>query len=160
MRQGKCKNNKVKLVVLLVLVGLICGFYVLMSGDGVDGSRIEAPVTADPHPTIEKNDGIISIPGYETLRLKANSVEQEIALKNPEQNDCYFVISLYLEDGTELYRSHLVEPGDNTGILMLNNPLPEGIYRNAVLQYECFEMDEALSVLNGASTKLTLIVSK
>ena len=106
---------------------------------------------------VEKNDGTISIPGFESLELKADAKKQSIALSNPAENNCYFIISLYLEDGTLLWRSELIEPGENSKPLELEQPLEKGTYK-ARITYECFRMDEELSQLNGAELKLTLRV--
>ena len=111
-------------------------------------------ITEEP---IDKNDGTISIPGFESLELKADAKKQSIALSNPAENNCYFIISLYLEDGTLLWRSELIEPGENSKPLELEQPLEKGTYK-ARITYECFRMDEELSQLNGAELKLTLRV--
>lgn len=108
--------------------------------------------------TVEKNPDSIAIPGYEMLELKAGSKEQTLCMPNPPQNCCYFQISLYLEDGTLLWQSELIEPGTNSKPIVLSKALEKGMYPNAVLRYSCYRMDEDLSPLNGAETKLTLWV--
>lgn len=109
-------------------------------------------------PSVLKNPDSIAIPGYEMLELKAGSKEQSICLPNPPQNDCYFKISLYLEDGTLLWQSELIEPGKTSKAMVLTTVLKKGTYPNAVLLYSCYRMDEALSPLNGAQMKVTLWV--
>ena len=109
-------------------------------------------------PTVEKNPDSIAIPGYEMLELKAGSKEQTLCLSNPPQNMCYFEIALYLEDGTLLWKSELIEPGKTSKPMALTKALDKGTYPNAVLRYSCYRMDEDLSPLNGAETKLTLRV--
>lgn len=108
--------------------------------------------------TVEKNPDSIAIPGYEMLELKAGSKEQSLCMPNPPQNCCYFQISLYLEDGTLLWQSELIEPGTNSKPIVLSKALEKGMYPNTVLRYSCYRMDEDLSPLNGAETKLTLWV--
>lgn len=100
----------------------------------------------------------IAIPGYESLTLKANSIIQNLSLSNPKQNQCYFQITLYLEDGTELWKSDLIKPGKVSKNIKLNQKLAAGTYLNAILKYSCFKMDDELTPLNGAETKLTLWV--
>lgn len=104
------------------------------------------------------NSNSIAIPGYEGIALKANSLKQDIALENPSQNTCYFVIALYLEDGTLLWESDYIKPGNNSSPIVLTQELPEGTYANAILKYSCFKMDDEKTPLNGAETKLTLRV--
>lgn len=108
--------------------------------------------------TVEKNEGSISIPGYEMLELKADSKQQTVALSNPPQNNCYFEISLYLEDGTLLWKSDLIEPGEATEPIVLTKELSKGYYAKSVLRYACFAMDKEHTPLNGAETKVTLWV--
>lgn len=109
-------------------------------------------------PTIEKNPDSIAIPGYEMLELKAGSKEQTLCLPNPPQNMCYFEIALYLEDGTLLWKSELIEPGKTSKPIVLTESLSKGTYPQAVLRYACYRMDEELTPLNGAETKVTLWV--
>ena len=108
--------------------------------------------------TVEKNPDSIAIPGYEMLELKAGSKEQYLCMPNPPQNCCYFQICLYLEDGTLLWKSELIDPGTNSKPMVLSKTLEKGTYPNAILRYSCYRMDEDLSPLNGAETKLTLWV--
>ena len=108
---------------------------------------------------VEKNKDSIAIPGYEGIALKADTKQQTVGLPNPPQNTCYFRITLSLEDGTVLWQSDLVEPGEVSEPIKLKQPLQKGTYPNSLLKYECFTMDGNLSPLNSAATKLTLRVS-
>jgi len=100
----------------------------------------------------------IAIPGYEGLNLQADKKQQKISLANPKQNQCYFQITLLLEDGTELWKSDLIKPGKTSQNIKLNQKLAVGTYPNAILKYSCFQMNDELTPLNGAETKLTLWV--
>lgn len=108
--------------------------------------------------TIETNPVSVAIPGYELLELRANRKKQILCLPNPEHNMCYFQISLYLEDGTLLWQSELIEPGKTSKPIVLTKTLEKGTYSNAVLRYTCSQMDENRTPLNGAETKVTLWV--
>lgn len=92
------------------------------------------------------------------LELKADSKKQTLCLPNPEQNMCYFQISLYLEDGTLLWQSELIEPGKTSKPMVLLKILARGTYPKAVMRYNCYRMDEDLTPLNGAEAKVTLWV--
>lgn len=116
----------------------------------------EPPVVKETIAPEEENPSI-AIPGYEYLSLAAGTKTQSIALNNPETNTCYFLISLRLEDGTELWQSEYLAPGQVSKAMELNEKLEPGTY-NAVLHYDCFRMNQELSPLNGAETKLTLRV--
>ena len=82
----------------------------------------------------------ISIPGFDFLSLQAGAQEQSMPLYNPENNACYFRISLLL-DGEALWRSDLLAPGQTAPQQTLSRALAAGEY-SAVLKYECFA-DEA-----------------
>lgn len=108
--------------------------------------------------TVQKNTDSISIPGYESLTLEAGRKQQTISLNNPAQNCCYFQISLTLKDGTILWQSDLISPGEQSTPMLLSKELSKGTYTEAKLIYHCFQMNDDLTSLNGAETKLTLIV--
>ena len=113
--------------------------------------------TAETEPVEKLTDGI-DLPGYGALNFKADVLEQEVRLPNPPQNFCYVRASLILEDGTVLWTSELIAPGEKSDPIVFSTPLAAGEYKNAILKYECFRMDEALTPLNGATTNLTLKV--
>lgn len=106
----------------------------------------------------EKNTDTIDIPGYGSITLKADDAEQTVNFYNPEQNTCYFRMTLLLSDGTQLWQSGLVEPGKGIYSITLEETLPAGEYEGAVLRYECFAMNEGQTPLNGSEIKLTLKV--
>ena len=135
------------LVVLILMTNNPCD----TSTGNKDGGSTEAETV------VEKNPDAIAIPGYEILELQANQKQQSLSLPNPPQNVCYFQISLYLEDGTLLWKSELIEPGAVSKPILLHQELAKGTYTNAVLKYDCFKMD-GKTPINGAETKLTLWV--
>lgn len=99
----------------------------------------------------------ISIPGYKSITLDAETKDVKVNLLNPKGNPCYFEISLILEDGTLLYKSKKIKPGMGLYNIKLNRPLPVGQY-NATLKYDTFSLTD-LSPLNGANVKVELIAS-
>lgn len=162
-------NNQVKriLVILLAVVLVGAGIFV-----GANWNRWfgEKPALADVDDNVEdytgdketytgqKNTDTIDIPGFDVMNLKAGEKAQKVNLHNPEQNTCYFKMSLYLPDGEKLWESGLVEPGKGLYDITLSEALEAGTYENAVLKYECFTLDENQSPLNGAEIKITINV--
>ena len=142
------------LILSCCLAVLILIAVMMHINDTPNGSLPAAPTA----PSIVKNPNSIAIPGYEMLELQSDTKVQNMCLPNPPQNDCYFQIRLYLEDGTLLWESNLIEPGKTSDTIVLTTVLTKGIYPNALLHYSCFRMDEALSPLNGAQMKVTLWV--
>lgn len=155
MRMRKTtKTEKILIsLVLLLSVSLVCTVLLLLK----PAERQTINLNPTPIPQKEKNPDSIAIPGYEGLDLEAGELKQNISLKNPEQNSCYFIIALYLEDGTLLWQSEEIKPGEVSKPIELLQPLDEGTYPNSVLSYSCFRLDDH-SPLNGANTKLTLRV--
>lgn len=98
----------------------------------------------------------ISIPGFDFLSLQAGTQEQSMPLYNPENNACYFRISLLL-DGEALWRSDLLAPGQTAPQQTLSRALAAGEY-SAVLKYECFADEAETAPLNGSEISLTLRV--
>ena len=79
---------------MLIVLAIAIGIYMIFFRQPIqlpDGS-----ISIQNTEAVEKNENSISIPGYEGITLKADSLEQEAALKNPVQNTCYFVITLCL----------------------------------------------------------------
>ena len=107
-------------------------------------------------PPVEKLTDSIDLPGYTELTLKAGTMEQEIAFQNPEQNFCYIQPSLWLADGTLLWRGQMIAPGSVGDAIVFLQALAAGEYHDAVLRYDCFAMDEEKTPLNGATTHLIL----
>ena len=110
----------------------------------------ERKAPAEPSPTID-------IPGYDRIQLKADATEQQVNFYNPENNTCYFKISLWQDDETKLWESKLLEPGKAIYDITLAEALASGSYENAKVKYECFSLGEQ-EPLNGSEIKLTLEV--
>ena len=73
--------------------------------------------------------GSIAIPGYDKLTFQAGALTQHVALENPSENECYFVISIVLPDGTEIYKSGMVAPGAILNCLRLRAVPVAGVYK-------------------------------
>lgn len=162
MNKGKYQKSfpiRFPWILLITMVALLA-LLLILAMKGCNGISIpnEDGAADNTSVIIEKNPNSIAIPGYEMLELKANSKEQSLCMPNPPQNCCYFQISLYLEDGTLLWKSELIEPGKTSKPINLSKALEKGMYPNAVLRYSCYSQDDNLSPLNGAETKLTLWV--
>ena len=142
------------MLVILVIILLCLTIWALFF------RQTETAITPKDRPTetVEKNDNAISIPGYEGISFKADEKQQTVALNNPPQNDCYFIITLKLADGTELWQSEKIKPGKQTEAICLNQTLASGNYP-AILHYDCYTLDSKMAPLNGAETKLTLHVN-
>ena len=145
---------------ILLLVAVIAAMLIwIVSNSMGQGSEDPNPVGQQTEETepVEKLTDSISLPGYGGLNLTAGKTEQNLALPNPAENFCQIRISLILEDGTVIWTSELTPPGEQAQIV-LNEALEKGDY-NATLKYECFQMDENKTPLNGATCQLVLHVN-
>jgi hypothetical protein len=97
----------------------------------------------------------IAIPGYKSITVEANKKDVKVNFQNPEGNPCYFEISLILADGTELYKSKMIEPGKGLYEITLNQPLAPGEY-DAMIKYDTYSL-EGLAPMNGAMVQIKLI---
>lgn len=123
-----------------------------------DGPGNDPQGSSETTEPVEKLTDSIDLPGYEWIPLVSGKLEQEQTFPNPPQNFCWIRVSLLLEDGTNLWTSELVAPGESSAPVVLSQTLEPGEYKNAILKYECFRMDDDLSPLNGGEVKLTLKV--
>lgn len=111
----------------------------------------EQPMTPDGQPGI-------ALPGYRSIQLRADTLEQYVNLHNPQGNNCYFVMSLVLPDGTQIWKSRMIPPGSGLYQITLDETIPAGTYEDSTLVYECYRQDDELTELNGSEVRLTLEV--
>ena len=140
------KSIKVLFLILLAVVLVGGGIFAGMNWNRWFGEEPAATADVDSNAeeytgdrgtyTGKKNTDTIDIPGFDVMNLKANTKEQSVNLYNPEQNSCYFKISLILADGTRLWQSGLVEPGKAIYNLTLEQALDAGEYADTTLKYE------------------------
>ncbi|HIR63920.1 MAG TPA: hypothetical protein IAB92_01715 [Candidatus Faecousia faecigallinarum] len=105
--------------------------------------------------TVPAGEDGIRIPGYGTIYFPAGQRQVQLTLYNPEENDCYFAFSLYLE-GEEIYASDYVEPGNAIENLELTRALTAGEY-TLYINIQTYD-PETESQKNGASVQAELIV--
>lgn len=118
------------------------------------------PGAADPVESAYNTGGqagaSIQIPGYKSISIAADTTDVTVSFRNPEENSCYFRISLILDDGTVLYQSELIPPGKEVREITLAQPMPAGEYAASV-KYDTFTLEDQ-TPLNGANVKMTLVV--
>ena len=153
------KSNRILAVFLMII--LICSL------SGCSG-KVEQKTEKD-YSNIEMNPNI-SIPGYESLDFKTGKTKQSVDFYNPDENTCFFRISLVLKDETDtangeegnvgeetvLWTSEMIEPGEHVKSIKLNKELESGEYA-AILKYECFSLKDK-TPLNGSNVELMLKV--
>ena len=154
------KSNRILAIFLMII--LICSL------SGCSG-KVEQKTEKD-YSDIEMNPNI-SIPGYESLEFKARKTKQSVDFYNPDENTCFFRISLVVKDETDtangeegnageetvLWTSDMIEPGEHVKSIKFDKELESGEYA-AILKYECFSLKDK-TPLNGSNVELTLNVN-
>ncbi len=147
------------LLILIAAVGLFRSLSKSENTQSADAQETTASeASTEESETVEKLTDTIAMPGYSWLNLIADTTEQELTLPNPPQNFCQMRMSLILADGTVLWTSGLVQPGEESDPIVLSTPLAHGEYLDTTLKYECFTIDEAMTPLNGGEITLSLRV--
>lgn len=110
--------------------------------------------------TAEKTESDkITIPGFESMTIKAGETKATTHLYNPEDNNCYFEISIILKNSeSEIYQSKLIKPGQNLYEIELDRAMSKGTY-DAVLHYNTYTTDGSYTPLNGANVPFELVVN-
>jgi len=139
-------------IMTVFLALLTAGFLLTGCTDEQAAPSETQPVTQ----SAQTDSSNIKIPGYEALDFKAGETEQDSRFHNPQNNACYFRLTLTL-DGETLWQSDYIAPGEKVGKITLARSLGKGDYQ-AKLNYECFTLQDK-SPLNGAEIDLAIHVN-
>jgi hypothetical protein len=161
---NKLKPNhttRKRIGIILIAVGvtalLCCGLFLLFGGKLLINPGQEIEPWQDPFEQISVNESI-SIPGFESMAIPAGKTTVPATFYNPEENKCYFEISIVLSDTKEeIYKSKLIEPGNRLYQITLNRALARGDY-DAVIHYNAYTLTDQQD-LNGANVPFTLVVN-
>ena len=146
---------------LLLIAMLLCLFTMFHPNEPTVDDEPWKPVIeqfVDVEETTEKTERKqITICGFTEWNIKAGETEKlPILLKNPEGNPCYFTFIITLEDGTVLYQSDHVPPGNEIKRITINEPLEKGTY-TAFVSILTNELETGAK-MNSADTKITINV--
>lgn len=158
----KTVNIPILIVILAAVIGVAGGLlYMNRQKQAAKANTVTAAEVVPwdveiPEEKIPEREGKILIPGYDRMVMAADTKVQNVNMGNPADNNCYFVIVLQLEDGTVLFESDYLKPGEGYEQIILKETLPAGEYQ-AVLQYHCYTLEDK-STLNGGSCEFQLVV--
>lgn len=155
MENKKDRKSRAILIVLLLLL-LLCGGLLIFHQSNqsqpilpdLDSNAVDWVGKQELENAGRDSGGTISIPCFESLVFTANEKTQKVNLYNPEQNNCYFVITLIVGVDT-LYQSKMIPPGTGFYEIELTDVLDVGKYA-ATIVYECYSIDD-LSPMNGGA---------
>ena len=139
-----------------IIIASVCAVAVILSGliGFYMGKGAAVPASA----VIEKTDAnSIFVPGYDYMSMKAGEKTIPARLYNPEGNNCLIEAAIILPDGTEIFRSDKLDPGDTLDALNLSRTVPAGMYERTILRYSCYAIGD-MRRLNEADVIFTLEV--
>ena len=162
-------NNRKKILIIVVAALLLTAaatagiliFSGVFQPKQTDSQGIVGVVTDNWDPGIDEKDkpqqSGTQIPGYSTAVMNAGDMTLKINIGNPKDNKVGMFASLKLSDGTVLYESPLLKPGQGVEEIPLNKTLEKGTY-DAFVEYQCVLLDENNTPLNAAQSGFKLIV--
>lgn len=106
-------------------------------------------------PAVDAPSNSITIPAVTGLNMKSCQLQQKVDFYNPKENQCYFVISIYLSDDTLIYRSDYLAPSETITEITLLQPLQKGTYKNCRIVYNCYTLDSK-AALNSGDIKIEI----
>lgn len=146
------------LLLIIVIILMLLLFKCCSSNRGTEPPPSDTTSTTE-NKTLDfipaGEEGRITIPGYAGIYFKAGTNQQTVDFHNPETNDCYFKISLYLSNDFLLYESDLIKPGERLTDITINQELQKGIYKNCLLVYQCYSLDSQKQ-LNGSTQNIEI----
>ena len=150
------EKNKKYIIAFILLVILVWLFYSCQSHktNPIADTTTTESKSLDFTPYNNTED-TITIPGIDGLNLKAGQLQQQVDFCNPSQNKCYFQISLFLSDGTLIWKSDYIAPSAEISEITLDKELQRGLYKNCRLVYDCYSLNDK-SQLNSGEVKLEI----
>lgn len=143
----------VMLVLLLLLKYCNNKSNTLPSGDTSQSTSTTKPLDFIPAVDVPLNS--ITIPAVTGLNMKSGQLRQKVDFYNPKENQCYFVISIYLSDDTLIYKSDYLAPEGTITEITLLQTLQKGTYKNCRIVYNCYALDSK-STLNSGNVKIEI----
>ena len=120
-----------------------------------DTSQTSTTKPLDFVPAVDSPPNSITIPAVSGINLKSGQLQQKVDFYNPKENQCYFVISIYLSDDTLIYKSDYLAPEEKITEITLLQPLQKGTYRNCRIVYNCYTLDNK-ATLNSGDVKIEI----
>ena len=143
-RRSARRRNATILVIILLLLFTVTLSIVLLCGNGDNSYRPDLPeirLNGDDGFSPNQTQKGIMLRGATGLVFEEGSLEQTVDIPNVQENEYAFVLSIYLADGTQLFKSYYVYRGDVLKKIKLNQTLRSGIYKNALMVYSCYTVD-------------------
>lgn len=129
------------LICLIVLVSVALCILLMIFMAGVIGDYMAAKAAQEEVHEQEEFAATIEISAVSDLVFIAGEREQQVDFVNYAENDFAICAVVYMSDGTELLRTGLILPGETATEAVLSAILGPGVYPNATIVYEIYELD-------------------
>ncbi len=152
------RNKRKTAVIIAIFLVLFVLLLLLLLNSYQNTENTPSEETTPTQKTLDfepYNEKRINIPGFSGIHLMPGQLNQTVGFYNPQDNNCYFVISLYLSDDTCIYQSDYIKPGEQLTDITLFQSLQKGIYKNCRLCYRCFSLSDKTE-LNGSTQNITI----
>ena len=90
---------------------------------------------------VSPSDSGVQIEAASGFIMNAGVTAQSVKFNNSRSNDCAFIVTLYLADGTEIYKSDYLYPGDSINEIELKRTLKAGLYKDALMVYQLYSIE-------------------
>lgn len=145
----------VVILVLLLLLKCCSNKANTLSPSEDTNQTTSADKTLDFIPAVDTLSNSITIPAVTGINLRSGQLQQKVDFYNPKENQCYFVISIYLSDDTLIYKSDFLAPTDTITEINLLQTLQKGTYKNCRMVYNCYTLDSK-ATLNSGDVKIEI----
>lgn len=168
------KTNTIQRIIIIILILIIIAgatvsvIMILGSGKNEENKPSKGVVgvitdswdpdvssTADSNGEQQKG---IQIPGYSRAEMNEGDTSLKLSVGNPKENSVGFIATVRLGNGTVLYTSPVLKPGQGLEEIPLEKTLPKGTY-DAEVYFQCVMLDEEHTPLNSAESGFQLIVN-
>jgi len=78
------------------------------------------------------------------ITVEAGKTPIDLTLQNSQKNKCDMTATLYLSDGTMLYQTALMKPGEKEVVAEFAHSLAKGTYNNVILCYDCYTEEKGV----------------
>lgn len=101
--------------------------------------------------------GHTNIPGYDNIKMKADTNVAYVALWNPDGNKVYFQFSIILKSNNKtIYKSGLIPPGEAVKKVNLSTIIHQGVYP-IKLKIDAYDLKDYTKKMNGGIIDTNII---
>lgn len=160
--KGNRPSKRNALIALLIIALLLAGFgvwkFMNLSPEEATGGAFYDQTASEIQEAVdhEVKDGYFNM-SINTSVPVFDDNSAAIGIRNIESNQYDCIVTVTLEDGTEVYKSGGLAPGTELEMVTLTQDLEPGDYE-ATAVFEIYEQDEAHTVAGQTASKLTLHV--